>query len=67
VSLDAVTKAVREELTLLTLAEAAALLRVSTRTLRNARDKGQLPMVRIGRRCLVHPRDLAAFIEGGRT
>lgn len=48
---------------LLTEAEAAALLKICPRTLRKARQAGQLPWVQIGRKVLYAESDLAQFIQ----
>lgn len=48
---------------LLTEKEAAAELRVSTRTLRSIRQSGRLEFVRIGRQIRYTPEGLEAFVE----
>lgn len=48
---------------LLTLDEAAAALRISRRTLARLTAAGRLPVVRQGRRTLVHVEDLAAYVR----
>ena len=48
---------------LLTEAEAAEALRLCARTLRKARDAGQLSWVQLGRKVLYTESDLATFIE----
>lgn len=48
---------------LLTEPEAAAQLRCCTKTLRKARDAGQLSWVKVGRRICYTPQDLADFID----
>lgn len=51
---------------LLTEEEAANALRVCSRTLRKARQAGQLPFIRIGRNVRYSESDLAKFIERSR-
>lgn len=51
---------------LLTEAEAAARLRVCTRTLRKERQAGRLTYVRIGTKVLYSPDDLNRFIKDAR-
>jgi excisionase family DNA binding protein len=51
---------------LLTLGEAAALLRVSTRTLRRAVSARRIRCVRIGRRLLFDPADVSRFVAAGK-
>lgn len=48
---------------LLTVGEAASVLRVHTRTLRRLMARNQLPRVRIGRRTLVREASLTSFIR----
>ncbi|MEQ8694524.1 MAG: helix-turn-helix domain-containing protein [Gammaproteobacteria bacterium] len=47
---------------LLTVAKTAELLSVSIKQVRRLIERNDLPHVRIGRRVLVHPDDLEAFI-----
>ncbi|MEX0991593.1 MAG: helix-turn-helix domain-containing protein [Actinomycetota bacterium] len=49
--------------------EAAALLRVGEKTLRNAIRRGEVPAIRIGRRIVLPGAALAEFLAnpGGRT
>ena len=54
-------------LALLTEHEAAEALRVCTRTLRKARQDGQLNFVQFGRTIRYSQADLAAFIERNRV
>lgn len=49
---------------LLTAAEAAAILRVSLRTVRRLIADGTLPIVRVGHLVRIRPEALAAMIEG---
>ncbi|WP_100867069.1 helix-turn-helix domain-containing protein [Novosphingobium kunmingense] len=51
---------------LLTEAEAASRLRLCPRTLRKARQDGELSWVQFGRKVLYSETDLAAFIEKAR-
>jgi excisionase family DNA binding protein len=55
------TDSVPTETTLLTVAEAAARLRVSERTVRRAVTDGRLPHVRVGNRTRIAEDDLAAW------
>lgn len=48
---------------LLTEKDAAARLKVSTRTLRSLRAQGHLPFVRIGRQVRYREEDIAKFVE----
>jgi excisionase family DNA binding protein len=48
---------------LLTLPEVQAQLRVSRATVRRLISRGQLPIVKIGRRTLVTPQAVRAFIR----
>ena len=48
---------------LLTSRQAAALLQVGERTLWRLTDKGEIPVVRIGRLVRYDPRDLQRWIE----
>jgi excisionase family DNA binding protein len=47
----------------LDISEAADLLRVSTKTVRVAISRGELPVVQIGRRRVVRRRDLDAYLD----
>ncbi len=49
----------------LTVPEAARLLRVSTRTYYAAAARGEVPATRIGRRLVVSGAALRRFLEGG--
>ena len=49
---------------LLTAAEVAEQLRVSTMTVYRLIRRGELPAVRVGRNYRVRARDLAAFLDG---
>jgi excisionase family DNA binding protein len=49
---------------LFTQKESAAALAVSLRTVQHLIESGTLPVRRIGRRVLVHRRDLEAFARG---
>lgn len=49
----------------LTVAEAAQLLRVSSRTLYGAIGRGEVPAVRIGRRLVLPGAALERFLETG--
>ncbi|MCC6970564.1 MAG: helix-turn-helix domain-containing protein [Phycisphaerales bacterium] len=51
---------------LLTLTEAARLLRVHPNTLKAQRRLGRLAVVRIGRRVLIDPSDLNSYIDSQR-
>jgi excisionase family DNA binding protein len=53
-------------LVLLTEGEAAELLRVSTRTLRSARQAGRLPCVRIGKCVRYTVADVESFVQSNR-
>lgn len=48
----------------LTVAQAAALLGVGERTYRSAAARGEVPIVRVGRRALVPGAQLARLLEG---
>jgi excisionase family DNA binding protein len=50
----------------LTIPEAAALLRVSTRTLYAAAARGEVPAIRIGRRLVVPGAALERLLSGER-
>ncbi len=50
--------------TLLTAAEVADQLRVSTMTVYRLIRSGELPAVRVGRNYRVRPGDLSAYLEG---
>ena len=50
---------------LLTVADAAAALRVSTKTVRRLVGRGELAASRVGRQLRVDPRDLRAFLRAG--
>jgi excisionase family DNA binding protein len=50
----------------LTIPEAAALLRVSARTLYGAVGRGEVPAVRIGRRLVVPGAALQRLLEGAK-
>jgi excisionase family DNA binding protein len=52
---------------LLNITEVAKELGVSTFTVRAEIYRRRLAVVRVGRRVLVHPKDLAAFILANRT
>jgi excisionase family DNA binding protein len=52
---------------LLTLAEVRDTLRLSQPTVARILQRGELPVVRIGRRTFVQDDDLAAFIAARRT
>jgi len=52
---------------LVTLNEAAAITRISRRSLGRYRASGELPEVRFGQRILFHREDLAALIERRRS
>jgi excisionase family DNA binding protein len=52
---------------LLTVAESADFLNVSTRTVRRKIDEGALAVVRIGRSVRIDPADLEALIAKGRS
>ena len=47
--------------------EAANLLCVSSYTLRRNIERGEIRVVRVGRRVLIEPREIARLIEKGRT
>ena len=51
-------------MTLLTAAEVAEQLRVSTMTIYRLIRRGDLPAVRVGRNYRVRERDLEAYLEG---
>lgn len=51
--------------TLLTTADVAALLQVSTKTVRRLIDRGELGAIRIGRNVRITPAILRALIERG--
>ena len=51
--------------TLLTTADVAALLQVSTKTVRRLIDRGELGAIRIGRNVRIKPEILRALIERG--
>lgn len=51
---------------LLTLPQAARLLQVHPNTLKQQRRRGKLAVIRIGRRVLIDPSDLARYIESQR-
>jgi excisionase family DNA binding protein len=51
----------------LTVPEAAGVLGVSPRTYYAAAARGEVPVVRIGRRLVVPTTALARFLEGGET
>jgi excisionase family DNA binding protein len=48
---------------LVTVAEAAEALRISDRTVFRSIEKGELPVVRLGRRVLLREQDLAAYVN----
>ena len=48
----------------LTVREAAQLLGVGERTYRSAAARGEVPIVRVGRRVVVPGAQLARFLEG---
>ena len=52
---------------LLTVREAAGLLRISERTLFTLTKDGQIPSVRVGRGVRYDPGDLASWIEERKT
>lgn len=52
---------------LLSLPEAASRLGVSRHTMRAWIRQRRLPFVRLGRRVLLHPRDVENFIEANRV
>ncbi len=54
-----------EEPKLCTVMETSKALRVSTHTIRSWIFKGRLPVVKLGRRCLVKTEDIKALIEKG--
>ena len=52
---------------LLTVPQVATRLQVSERQIRRLVKRGELRALRIGRRVLIDPRDLADFLERCRT
>lgn len=50
---------------LLTVGDAAALLRVSARTVRRLVGRGELAALRVGRQVRVAPADLSAYLRRG--
>jgi excisionase family DNA binding protein len=48
---------------LVTVAEAAEALRISDRTVFRWVERGELPVVRLGRRVLLREQDLAAYVD----
>ena len=57
-------KVVKIESPLLTLAEAAQLLRISPRTMRRVADDGEIRAIRIRRTLRFHKDDLHSFLSG---
>lgn len=51
------------DLQLLSILEAAKLLRLSPFTVRLFIQRGELPIIRLGRRVLIHSNDLGEFIR----
>ena len=56
-------RATTRDISLLTLSEAACVLRISRRQLTRILQTGELPTVRVGHRRLVDARDLVAYVE----
>jgi excisionase family DNA binding protein len=52
---------------LLTVADAVAALRVSTKTVRRLIGRGEFAASRVGRQLRVDPRELRAFLRAGLT
>lgn len=50
---------------LLTVAEVASALRVSTMTVYRLLDRGELPRLRVGRSYRIRTSDLDAYLAGG--
>lgn len=50
-------------MTLLTVPEAAAELRLSLRTMKDITARGDIEVVRIGRRVLIRPEAVQAFVK----
>lgn len=56
-----ITKAVREQLETLTVAEVATLLKLSEATIKNLAAKGELPGIKVGRSWRFRPSDLGGL------
>ncbi len=56
--------ALRKRPSLMTVAEVAALMRVSEATVRRYAERGLLPSLRLGHVIRIHPTALAKWIEG---